>query len=135
MSYLIIDLTANIRRLAAGLSRGSGRKNREIISELISVEQRIGEHITDLEMQTQLWYLWVLLEEINTSPPEYFEEQWEQYQRLITQIQSQAFRVGQRWAHVSRLKPARPAYQRADAIMEPKRVYRLLNTKGESPRP
>jgi hypothetical protein len=132
MSYLIIDLTTDIRRLAAGLSHGSGRPNREMIADLIQVEQKLGKGLTDLEMQTQLWYLWVLLEELAANPRDYFDQQWENYQRIMVRIQSSAFRLGQRWAQVSQLRVPEPIPRRVGAMQERKRVYGLFSTKNEN---
>jgi hypothetical protein len=132
MSYLIIDLTTDIRRLAAGLSHGSGRPNREMIADLIQVEQKLGKGLTDLEMQTQLWYLWVLLEELSANPREYFDQQWENYQRIMVRIQSSAFRLGQRWAQVSQLRAPELKPRRVGAMQEQKRVYGLFSTKNEN---
>jgi hypothetical protein len=108
MSKLVIDFTTDLRRLAADIAQPNNKVYRDLVGELCYIEQRISRGLSDLEMQTHLWYLWVVLEEINENVQRIYPQRSEQIQRLMLRIQSNAFRISQRWSSISQSRQPAP---------------------------
>jgi len=111
MSKLVIEFTTDLRRLAADIAQPSDRSYRDLVGELCYIEQRISRGLSDLEMQTHLWYLWVVLEEIDENVQRLFPQRSEQIHRLMVRIQSNAFRISQRWSGLSQGRQQAPRYK------------------------
>jgi hypothetical protein len=121
MNNTLTNISTDIRRLAADLSIGTAKKaeSREFIIDLCLIEQKLQRGLSDLEMQTSLWHLWIVLEEVVDKQEKWIPTRRDSILRLIQKIQANAFRLSQRWSIVSTLKkPNRSSpYERSVAFI------------------
>ena len=118
----MIQLQTQLRQLSGELLMGDGIYFKEMVPELNQIQEHLQASRTSLDLETCLWHMWVILEEILDKPNELNPSLKPTVLQRLQRIQAIAFRLSQRqsFAGTHQLKTrAKSPFDSANAVPAP----------------
>ena len=100
MGNIVIALGAEIRWLGMEISSIESTLPPHLVEELMSIQNNLLKAKSGIEVEVGLWYLWLALEEILDQRHGIHPAYKPDLLARVTQIQSMAFRLSQRYSFV-----------------------------------
>ncbi len=96
----MIQLQTQLRQLSGELLMGDGIYFKDMVPELNQIQKHLQASRTSLDLETCLWHMWVILEEILDKPNELNPSVKPTILQRLQRIQAIAFRLSQRQSFV-----------------------------------